>query len=288
MPPPEPMNKLKKNARIAMIMPASIEEKSSPPKNPPETLISVAPIKRPNKDCSILPTTMSMMKMKKKLSRTPPAPLEALPRSACLAGGRWQRLSLNHTDHFIDACINGACKISLPELRNNRFFYYAFCNGIRQHALKTIADFYAHGSVLLCNQQHGAVIYTFPPQLPGIGNSNRILFDCLGLSRWNNQYCDLAAFLTSKAASFCSSCVASFAESVPVRSVMRDLRGGTATSALAKKAEKSSAMNASVLAQDRFIYSSLVYFRGAGALKSTLGAVEISFSFSTVKLGFTL
>src|SRR5437016_3489685 len=98
--------------------------------------------------------------------------------------GRRQRLSLDNAYDFLDSRIDGARKISLPELRNNRFFDYALCNGIRQHALKTITDFYAQRSVLLCNHQQGAVVDTFPPQLPRLGSANRILFDCLGLSRW--------------------------------------------------------------------------------------------------------
>jgi hypothetical protein len=76
-------------------------------------------------------------------------------------------------------------------------------------------------------------------------------------------------------------------DSVPVWSTTRPLSGGTATSAIAAKAQHTSSARMQALAA--FIAVNLVsgYFAGAG-LKSTFGAVEISFSFSTEKFGFSL
>ena len=79
--------------------------------------------------------------------------------------------------------------------------------------------------------------------------------------------------------------------SVPVRSTTRPVSGGTATSANAAEAQHSSSARNKLLAA--FIAGKAGapgYLEGAAGagLKSTFGAVEISFSFSTVKFGFSL
>ena len=76
---------------------------------------------------------------------------------------------------------------------------------------------------------------------------------------------------------------------VPVWSTTRPLSGGTATSASAEQAQHNSSARREALAA--FIADRLFsrYFAGAGVgLKSTFGAVEISFSFSTEKFGLSL
>ncbi len=132
----------------------------------------------------------------------------------------------------------------------------------------------------------------------------------------------------SKSLSFCDSAAMSLLDSVPVRSTTRPVSCGTATSAEAEKAKASRSANdsaathsaviarldraiqysrdASGLRRSRGVLDSPLsrgmtavggtrigaeraYFDGAGAgLKSTFGAVEISFSFSTEKFGFSL
>ena len=71
--------------------------------------------------------------------------------------------------------------------------------------------------------------------------------------------------------------------------------GGTATSASAAKTQPNSSASkealAAFIAVNRMLPSYLAGAAGAGAgagLKSTFGAVEISFSFSTAKFGFSL
>src|SRR3977135_274108 len=80
-------------------------------------------------------------------------------------------------------------------------------------------------------------------------------------------------------------------ESVPVLSTARPESGGTATSAKATEAQHSSSARRKALAAFIAAIDLLSnYFAGAvgGGLKSTFGAVEISFSFSTEKFGFSL
>jgi hypothetical protein len=80
------------------------------------------------------------------------------------------------------------------------------------------------------------------------------------------------------------------ADNVPVSSTTRPDSVGTATSASAAKAQQIKSASRDALAAlieggpvDR------TYFAGAGeGLKSTFGAVEISFSLSTVKFAFSL
>ena len=96
----------------------------------------------------------------------------------------------------------------------------------------------------------------------------------------------------SRSFSVCVSEAMSPADSVPVWSTTRPVSGGTATSAKAAKAQHSSSASrealAAFIAVDRFRLSN--YFVGAAGvgLKSTFGAVEISFSLSTVKFAFSL
>ncbi len=115
-------------------------------------------------------------------------------------------------------------------------------------------------------------------------------------------------FLSSRPLRVCVSPAISAALSVPVWSTTRPVSGGTATSAQAATAQHSNsarmeALAAFIVAQpvQRFRRSPALaaplmrarpsnYFAGAagGGLKSTFGAVEISFSFSTEKFAFSL
>ena len=100
----------------------------------------------------------------------------------------------------------------------------------------------------------------------------------------------------SKARSVASSAACSLWLSVMVRSTTRPLSGGTATSAEAMALPNSS--SASRLAQSvlitvmrlppAYLAGAGTAVAGAGALKSTFGAVEISPSLATEKFGFSL
>ena len=101
-------------------------------------------------------------------------------------------------------------------------------------------------------------------------------------------------FLASKSFRVWSSVAISLLLSVAVLSTTRPVSGGTATSAIAANAQHSISARREALAA--FIARRLCgcrdYFAGAGVagagLKSTFGAVEIAFSFSTEKFGFSL
>ena len=96
----------------------------------------------------------------------------------------------------------------------------------------------------------------------------------------------------SKAFSFSSSRAVASGVSVAVWSTTRPVSGGTATCANAVTANAQHNTSARTDARTALIAvacRSIAHFAGAGAaLKSTFGAVEISFSFSTVKFGFSL
>ena len=94
----------------------------------------------------------------------------------------------------------------------------------------------------------------------------------------------------SKAFSLSSSRAAASGLSVAVLSTTRPVSGGTATCANAVTANaqhNASARTAVRIALIAVACRSNAHFAGGG-LKSTFGAVEISFSFSTVKFGFSL
>ena len=80
-------------------------------------------------------------------------------------------------------------------------------------------------------------------------------------------------------------------DSVPVWSTTRPVSCGTATSASTIVARQTSSVASSALTADNARKRNRSrYFEGwvDGALKSTFGATEISRSFSTVKLAFSL
>src|SRR4051812_44247804 len=100
-------------------------------------------------------------------------------------------------------------------------------------------------------------------------------------------------FFASNSFSVWSSAATSRLLSVAVLSTTRPVSGGTATSAVAANAQHSiSARKQALAAFIAGAFGCLDYFAGAGVagagLKSTFGAVEISFSFSTEKFGFSL
>ena len=99
-------------------------------------------------------------------------------------------------------------------------------------------------------------------------------------------------FLASNDCKVCSRAAFCSAVSVAVWSVTRPLKGGTGTCAPATTAQQSAKASRDALAVFnatpwRLSPATPYCFAGAGA-KSTLGGLEISFSFSTVKLGFVL
>src|SRR6185295_3356959 len=96
-----------------------------------------------------------------------------------------------------------------------------------------------------------------------------------------------------KSSSRCDWAATSLAESVPVVSTTRPTSGGTATSANAAGAQHRNSASTKTLAREIADTARTPdYFAGAAGagvgltLKSTLGAVEISFSFATWKFGF--
>ena len=93
----------------------------------------------------------------------------------------------------------------------------------------------------------------------------------------------------SRSFSVCVSDAMSPLDSVPVWSTTRPVSGGTATKASAGATQPSSSARDENPCSVHRGMPLAAYFAGAGVgLKSTLGAVEISFSFSTEKFGFSL
>src|SRR5438445_619997 len=64
---------------------------------------------------------------------------------------------------------------------------------IGERALEAVADLDAQVMVVLGNDEDRAVVDLLTPDLPGLGNADRELLDCLRVCRWHDQHGDLAA-----------------------------------------------------------------------------------------------
>ncbi len=75
--------------------------------------------------------------------------------------------------------VKSPAEIALTETRHDIFFDDAFRLNIADRALKAVANLDTHRPVILGHQQQDTIVHALAPQLPGFGDSNRILFDSL-------------------------------------------------------------------------------------------------------------
>jgi hypothetical protein len=101
---------------------------------------------------------------------------------------------------------------------------------VGKHALEPVADLDPHLPVVLRDQEQRAVVLALAPDLPLLGNADRICLDRFRLRRRHDQHGELIRRLRFQSASFDSSAEASVADRVFVRSVTRAESGGIGSS----------------------------------------------------------
>ena len=107
---------------------------------------------------------------------------------------RGQLLAVDYSDDPVDACGNAAGKIPAPESRRDDFIDDALGGDVVKRAFKAVADLDAKFAVVLGNNQQCAVVDLLAPDLPGLGDPDRILLDGFRRRRRHDQHRDLAAF----------------------------------------------------------------------------------------------
>ncbi len=203
-----------------------------------------------------------------------------------LGRGR-QGFAIDQPDDLLDAGGDAAVKITLAQARRDQLADDPFAEGIVQHPFEPIAHLDAQGPVILGDDQQHAVVDLLPSQLPLLHHPHRVLLDRLGLGGGDQQQRDLAP-------------LALFESTQPLLDgalLFRGQGGGLVDDRCGQGRYRQLGMadpdDAEQCCQQQpghaFWQAEPVHrdlLSGAGA-KSTLGAVEICCSFSTLKLGFT-
>ena len=203
---------------------------------------------------------------------------------------RRQLLAVDDPDHPVDARRDAAGEIAALEFRRDVLVDDALGGGVGQRAFEAVADLDAQAAVVLGDDEQRAVVDLLAADLPGFRDPERELLDRLGVRRRHDQHRDLAALARlqilqrlRQRGDVAGRERAGLIDHPPVS-------GGTATSGQRRTspAQQQRKKGGSCSVHRRSSVHAR-YFAGAGVgLKSTFGAVEIAFSFSTVKFGFSL
>ena len=226
---------------------------------------------------------------------------------------RRQLLTIDHPNHPVDACGDASGEIAGLKFWCDVFVDNALCSGVGEAALQAVSDFDTQMTVVLGNDKQRAVVDLLAPDLPGFRNADRILLDGFRRSRRHDQHRDLAAFPCfqvfkglGQRSDVAARERAGLIDYPPRERRHRDIgcalnrpahhqrknagscsvhRGQSSSDSEVRKHSRQSLMRTS-----ESEHGLPNYFAGAAGvgLKSTFGAVEISFSFSTVKFGFSL
>ena len=106
---------------------------------------------------------------------------------------RWQRFAVDEADEALDPGADAAVEVALLQIGHDDFSDDAIGDGVRDHALETVAYLYAQRPVILGDQQQGAVVDAFSAELPGFRDADAVLLDRFGLRGGDDEHRDLAA-----------------------------------------------------------------------------------------------
>ena len=217
----------------------------------------------------------------------------SLAAARCARRRRRQLLAVDHPDHPLDAGGNAAGEIAAPEFRRDDLVDDALGGDVGQRAFEAVTDLDAQMAVVLGDDQQRAVVDLLAADLPGFGDPDRVLLD--GLRRPSSA--------RSAPRSGCPCAPRILQASASARRCRRGQRAGLVDHAPRQRrhrdigraagenpAQQQRKQDGSCSVHRGQIVCSSGYFDGAAGvgLKSTFGAVEISFSFSTEKFGFSL
>jgi hypothetical protein len=216
---------------------------------------------------------------------------------------RGQGLAVDHGDHLLDAGLDAAVVVAQLEMRLDGLVQDAVGGRVRQGTLQAVADLDAHASVVLGDDQYRAIVDTLAPELPLVRDTNAVLLDVLRLSGGDDQDGDLAAFLRLEIGQFALELVdrSPGKGSGEIDDPSRERRNGHVPAREKHGEAKACSSGGSATALPRAHAGGQCEGAAAGGdgaaagggaggagEKSTVGALEIAASFSTVKLGFGL
>ena len=207
------------------------------------------------------------------------------PKSPLRASTSGSGSPLTRAISWSAAASQAAGKVVLPESRLHRVVDDVRGGEVGHRAFERLRHFDAHLAVVLGDDDENAVADLLAPDLPGIADAVGIAGDVFGLRGRDHQHHDLRALLLFEGLQLGFERRALGVVSVPVWSMTRASSFGTGSrpcacapkTAHSKRTVRARRMRAAVMANAR------AYF--FGALKSTVGGVEICASFCTVKLG---
>ena len=184
-----------------------------------------------------------------------------------------QRLPVDHAHHAVDPRVDADIELAFPEARHDDVADDALRRGVIEDALKAVADLDAQRAVILGDHENGAVVDLLAADFPLLGDAQRELLDWLRCGGRDQEHGKLAAFprleflqRALQPGVLLAGQRARLVHHAPGERWHGDLRPGEPE----RKQEQ--------------LHRDLIYFLP----KSTFGALPISRSFSTVKLGLVL
>src|SRR5581483_7745100 len=202
----------------------------------------------------------------------------------CLRLRRRQWLTIDDGDDAVDALGNAAGKIAGAEIRRDHLVDDAPRCHVGEAALEPIADLDTQPVVILGNDKQRAIVDLLASDLPGLRGPDRELLDGFGLCGRYDQDRDLAALAALQVLQLG---VQRVDIALGERPGLIDHAPGQGRHGDVGRRDTGPAEEQCNEDGPERGHRASYYFDGAG-LKSTFGAVEISFSLSTVKFGFSL
>ncbi len=201
-----------------------------------------------------------------------------------------QLLALGDPDHAVDARRNATGEIAALEFWRDVFVDDALGGGVGERAFEAVADLDPQAAIVLGDDEQRAVVDLLAADLPGFRDPQRELLDRLAVGRRHDQHRDLAALSRLqilqrlRQRGDVAGTRACRSGRPPARSAAAPRRAPAPN-----RPSTAAAQEGRLLQRSSQVVCSPRYFAGAGVgLKSTFGAVEIAFSFSTEKFGFSL
>ena len=195
---------------------------------------------------------------------------------------RRQRFTVDDTCHFVHTCADATVVIAVLEPGGDDFIDDTLAGDVSERTFESIADLDPHSPIVPGNEQERAVVDALAPQLPSLGDPNRVLLDRLGLGGRHDQNGNLAALARLEGSEPLFQCL--FLICTQCTGLISHPRHKRWDFYISPGCGKQYGGD-----QQPHRHSGGAHcLAGAGAEKSTFGGVEMAFSFSTLKFALTV
>ncbi len=209
--------------------------------------------------------------------------------------GRRQRLALDRLQDRVHAVVDAAREVAGAKARRDALGDDAPGERVREHALDAAPRLDAHAPLLLGDHEEDAVVHARAPELPLVGHARGELLDRLGADRGHEEHRHLRALGLLEGGELGGDGLLLWRvqRSREVDHPPRELRDGDRVRrARGERREREEERRGRSREEPAGEAGHLAGAGCAGAAglgeKSTLGGSAIAFSFSTVKLAFSL